>query len=197
MGRTPENKRQIVSELQESLQDTQMTVVIDFQGLSVGEMSDLRNRIRPTGAVCKITKNTLMRIAVDGNDDWQALTEYMQGPSAFMLVKDDLSAIKSYQEFQKATKKTSIRGAVMEGKTLSEAEVKALETCQPKMFLWLKLPELSMPLRPRLRLVSRKCRLLLHAVSTRMPPRTINVWGQDNVFYFDLTAVIFCTGTIH
>ena len=126
MGRTPENKRQIVSELQDSLQDTQMTVVIDFQGLSVGEISDLRNRIRPTGAVCKVTKNTLMRIAVDGNEDWQALTEYLKGPSAFMLVKEDLSAIKSYQEFQKATKKTSIRGAVMEGKVLSEDEVKAL-----------------------------------------------------------------------
>jgi large subunit ribosomal protein L10 len=126
VGRTPENKRQIVSDLQNSLQDVQMAVVIDFQGLSVGEISDLRNRIRPTGAVCKVTKNTLMRRAVDGNDDWQALTDYMQGPSAFMLVKDDLSAIKSYQEFQKATKKTSIRGAVMEGKKLSESDVKAL-----------------------------------------------------------------------
>ena len=87
---------------------------------------DLRNRIRPTGAVCKVTKNTLMKRAVDGNDDWQPLTEYMKGPSAFMFVKEDLSAIKSYQEFQKETKKTSIRGAVMEGKILSDAEVKAL-----------------------------------------------------------------------
>ena len=90
MGRTPENKQQIVSELQESLKDTQMTVVIDFEGLSVAEISDLRNRIRPTGAVCKVTKNTLMKRAVDGNDDWQALSEYMKGPSAFMFVKEDL-----------------------------------------------------------------------------------------------------------
>ena len=126
MGRTPENKKQIVSELKESLQDTQMTVVIDFQGLTVAEISDLRNRIRPTGAVCKVTKNTLMRRAVDGDENWQALSDYMKGPSAFMLVKDDLSAIKSYQEFQKDTKKSSIRGAVMEGKVLSDADVKAL-----------------------------------------------------------------------
>ena len=126
MGRTPENKQQIVSELQESLKDTQMTVVIDFEGLSVAEISDLRNRIRPTGAVCKVTKNTLMKRAVDGNDEWQPLAEYMKGPSAFMFIKDDLSAIKSYQEFQKETKKTSIRGAVMEGKVLSDADVKAL-----------------------------------------------------------------------
>lgn len=126
MGRTPENKRQIVSELQESLEGTQMTVVIDFAGLSVAEISDLRNRIRPTGAICKVTKNTLMKLAVEGDDSWQPLTEYMQGPSAFMFVKEDLSAIKSYQEFQKETKKTSIRGAVMEGKVLTDEEVKAL-----------------------------------------------------------------------
>ena len=39
MGRTPENKQQIVSDLQENLKDTQMTVVIDFEGLSVAEIS--------------------------------------------------------------------------------------------------------------------------------------------------------------
>lgn len=126
MGRTPENKREIVSDLKTNFADTQMTVVIDYQGLSVAEMSDLRNRIRPAGAVCKITKNTLMRRAVEGDEAWEPLTEYMKGPSAFMFVKEDLSAVKSYQEFQKERKKTTIRGAVMDGKILSEAEVKAL-----------------------------------------------------------------------
>ncbi|MCM1983575.1 50S ribosomal protein L10 [Lyngbya confervoides] len=126
MGRTPENKRQIVADLKQQLSDAQMAVVIDYQGLSVAEISDLRNRVRSAGAVCKVTKNTLMRLAIDGDDNWQPLTEYLKGSSAFLLVKEDLSAIKSYQEFQKATKKTAIRGAVMEGKPLSEAEVKAL-----------------------------------------------------------------------
>ncbi len=126
MGRTPENKREIVADLKTNFADTQMTVVVDFQGLTVAEISDLRNRMRPTGAVCKVAKNTLMRRAVAGNEDWEPLTEYMKGPSAFIFVKEDLSAIKSYQDFQKASKKSTIRGAVMEGKLLSEAEVKAL-----------------------------------------------------------------------
>ena len=105
MGRTPENKREIVADLKSHLTDTQMTVVIDYQGLSVAEISELRNKIRPTGAICKVTKNTLMRRAVEGDAGWEPLTEYMKGSSAFMFVKDDLSAIKSYQEFQKASKK--------------------------------------------------------------------------------------------
>ena len=90
MGRTLENKKEIVAELKALLQDAQMALVIDYQGLSVSELTDLRDRLRPTGAVCKITKNTLMRIAVDGNETWQPITEFMEGTSAFLLLKDDL-----------------------------------------------------------------------------------------------------------
>jgi large subunit ribosomal protein L10 len=136
MGRSPEDKKQIVSELKAALDETQMTFVIDYQGLTVAEISDLRNRLRPAGASCKVTKNTLMRIAVDGNKKWQPLTEYMAGASAFVMVKDDLSAaIKAYQDFQKAAKKTELRGGVFEGRTLSQAEVKALGDLPPKEVL--------------------------------------------------------------
>jgi large subunit ribosomal protein L10 len=136
MGRSPENKKQIVSNLKAALDDTQMAFVIDYQGLTVAEITDLRNRLRPVGASCKVTKNTLMRIAVDGNDTWQPLTEYMAGASAFVLVRDDLSAaIKAYYDFQKATKKTELRGGVFEGRMLSQAEVKALGDLPPKEVL--------------------------------------------------------------
>jgi large subunit ribosomal protein L10 len=136
MGRSPEEKKQLVTELKAALDETQMTFVIDYQGLTVAEISDLRNRLRPAGASCKVTKNTLMRIAVDGNEKWQPLTEYMAGSSAFVMVKDDLSAaIKAYQDFQKASKKTELRGGVFEGRTLSQAEVKALGDLPPKEIL--------------------------------------------------------------
>jgi large subunit ribosomal protein L10 len=127
MGRTKESKDAIITELKESLSESQMALVIDYQGLSVGEITDLRRRLRPKGASCKVTKNTLMGIAVDGDTKWQPLEEFLKGSSAFLLVKDDLGgAIKAYQDFQKATKKTALRGGVMDGKALSEADVKAI-----------------------------------------------------------------------
>lgn len=127
MGRTLEDKKAIVAELKETLSEAQMAVVIDYKGLTVAEISDLRNRLRPSGAVCKVTKNTLMRIAVDGDQNWQSLTEFLSDSSAFMLLKEDLGgALKAYQDFQKATKKTSLRGGVLEGRPLSEADVKAI-----------------------------------------------------------------------
>ena len=127
MGRTLENKQEIVASLKELLSEAQLTLVIDYKGLSVAEITDLRNRLRPKGAICKITKNTLMRIAVDGDDTWQPMTEFLKESSAFLLVKEDLGgAIKAYQEFKKATKKTELRGGVMEGRALSEADIKAI-----------------------------------------------------------------------
>ncbi|NJL38055.1 MAG: 50S ribosomal protein L10 [Leptolyngbyaceae cyanobacterium SM1_4_3] len=127
MGRTLENKQAIVAELKDNLSQSQLALVIDYKGLSVSEITDLRNRLRPTGTSCTVTKNTLMRIAVDGDANWQPMTEFCKESSAFLLVKDDIGgAIKAYQDFQKASKKTAIRGGVMEGRALSEADVKAI-----------------------------------------------------------------------
>ncbi len=128
MGRTLEDKKEIVAELKETLSQSQLAVVIDYKGLTVAEITDLRKRLRPKGAECKVTKNTLMRIAVQDDPNWQPMGEICKESSAFLLLKDDLGgALKAYQEFQKATKKTiAIRGGAMEGRLLTEADVKAI-----------------------------------------------------------------------
>lgn len=127
MGRTPESKRAIVAELKELLSESQIALVVDYQGLSVAEISDLRNRLRPTGTVCKVTKNTFMGLAIKGEKDWEPMSNFLSGSSAFLLVKDDIpGAIKAYQQFQKDTKKTEFRGGVMQGQALNEAQVKAI-----------------------------------------------------------------------
>jgi large subunit ribosomal protein L10 len=127
MGRTKESKHAIVSELKQNLSEAQMAVVVDYQGLSVAEITDLRRRLRPKGATCTVTKNTFMGKAIEGQEQWQPMTEFLKGSSAFLLVKEDLGgAIKAYQEFQKASKKTVLRGGVLEGRALTEADVKAI-----------------------------------------------------------------------
>lgn len=140
MGRTLANKQEIVSDLQDLLKEAQLAFVIDYQGLTVAEMTNLRNRLRPKGAVCKITKNTLMRIAVEGDSNWEPMTEFLKESSAFVLVKDDLGgAIKEYQAFQKESKKTILRGGVMEGQALTEDQVKAITDLPTKEQLMARL----------------------------------------------------------
>lgn len=128
MGRTLEDKQSIVAELKDTLSQAQLAVVIDYKGLTVAEITDLRRRLRPKGAECKVTKNTLMRIAVQDDANWQPMAAICKESSAFLLLKDDLGgALKAYQDFQKATKKTIvIRGGAMEGRLLTEADVKAI-----------------------------------------------------------------------
>jgi large subunit ribosomal protein L10 len=140
MGRTLANKQEIVTELKELLKDSQMAFVVDYEGLSVAEITDLRDRLRSAGASCKVTKNTLMRIAVEGDDNWQPMQQFLKNTSAFLLAGEEVgAAVKAYQEFQKATKKTELRGGVMEGRALTKEQVEALGDLPSKEELYAQI----------------------------------------------------------
>jgi len=133
MGRTLENKKQIVEELKELLDEAEMALVLDFKGLSIKEMSDLRTRLQISQGVCKVTKNTLMRKAINGKASWSDLESLLSGTNAFVLVKGDIgSAVKAVQAFQKETKKSETKGGLFEGKLLSQDEIKAIASLPTK-----------------------------------------------------------------
>ena len=127
MGRTLESKQQIVGELKELLAESELALVLDYKGLSIKEMSDLRDRLRAGNAVCKVTKNTSMRRAIDGDSAWSNLDSLLTGTNAFVLIKGDVGAgVKAVQAFQKETKKSETKGGLFEGKLLSQDEIKAI-----------------------------------------------------------------------
>ena len=127
MGRTLENKQQIVEELKQLLGEAEMALVLDYKGLSIKEMSDLRTRLQASHGVCKVTKNTLMRRAIDGNSAWSELDSLLTGTNAFVLVKGDVGgAVKAVQSFQKDTKKSDVKGGLFEGQLLSQNDIKAI-----------------------------------------------------------------------
>lgn len=127
MGRSLENKQQIVGELKELLAEAELALVLDYQGLSIKEMSDLRTRLQASNGVCKVTKNTLMRLAIDGENAWSNLEPLLSGTNAFILIKGDVGgAVKAVQAFQKDTKKSQTKGGLFEGKLLSQDEIKAI-----------------------------------------------------------------------
>ena len=127
MGKSLAVKNEIIAGLKQTLSESQLVIAIDYTGLTVAEITDLRRRLRPKGSTCQVAKNTLMRIAVEGNETWQPIQELLTGTSAFLFVQEDIGgAIKAYQEFQKTSKKSELRGGVMEGRVLKQADVKAL-----------------------------------------------------------------------
>ena len=106
MGRTLENKQQIVKEIKSLLSQSEMAVVLDYKGLTIKEMSDLRSRLQSNNGICKVTKNSLMRRAIDGESNWTNLESLLTGTNAFVLIKEDVGgAVKAIRSFQNETKK--------------------------------------------------------------------------------------------
>lgn len=133
MGKSKQEKSAVIEELKSSLGESQLAMVIDYHGLTVAQITELRRKLLAKGTVCKVTKNTLMKIAIDGNPTWQPMEKFLNGSTAVILAKDDITgAIKAYQEFQKQTKKTEIKGGVMEGQALNESQIKAISELPSK-----------------------------------------------------------------
>lgn len=121
-----EQKKQVVSEIREKLARAQSVVLVDYRGLTVENITDLRNKYRAAGVECKVYKNTLMRFAFNelGIKD---LDEHLNGPSAIAISYDDVVAgAKVTHEFAKTNDKLKIKAGVAEGKILDVNAVKAL-----------------------------------------------------------------------
>jgi len=140
MGRTLASKKEIVEELKDLLDDAEMALVLDYKGLSIKDISDLRTRLHATSGICKVTKNTLMRKAIDGNGTWSNLDSLLTGTNAFILIKGDVGgAVKAVQGFQKDTQKSQTKGGLFEGKLLSQEEIKAIASLPSKEVLMAKI----------------------------------------------------------
>ena len=140
MGRTLENKQKIVEEIKSLLNESEMAVVLDFKGLTIKEMSDLRTRLQSNNGICKVTKNSLMRRAIDGQSNWTNLESLLTGTNAFVLIKEDVgSAVKAIQSFQKETNKSETKGALFEGELLSESQIKEIADLPSREVLMAKI----------------------------------------------------------
>ena len=81
-----------------------------------------------------------MRKAIDGNSNWTDLESLLTGTNAFVLIKEDVgSAVKAIQSFQKETKKSETKGALFEGRLLSESEIKEIANLPSREVLMAKI----------------------------------------------------------
>lgn len=136
MGKTLEQKQTVVAKLEAEIADVQMIMVLDFATLTVAEITKLRRQMKPSGTVCKVTKNTLMKKAISTKPQWQPLESFLKGTSVCLLIKDDVgAAFKAYQAFLKDIKKTELRGGVFDGRALNPEQLKAIADLPSKEVL--------------------------------------------------------------
>lgn len=123
---TRARKEEIVAELEQFFQDGKVAIVADVSGLSVTELTHFRRKLNKDKAKLRIAKNSLIKIATNANE-FEALKALAKGPSAIVVGYDDpAQPAKTTIEYFKILKKGSVRGAVLERKTMTAEQVKNL-----------------------------------------------------------------------
>ena len=122
---TLQAKAQIVEEIKEKIEKSQSIILVDYRGLNVEELNDLRSKYREAGVEYKVYKNTMMRFAFKelGLEDFN---EFLKGPSAVAFSEDPVQAAKITAEFAKGNDKLEIKSGIVDGRVISLEEVKAL-----------------------------------------------------------------------
>jgi large subunit ribosomal protein L10 len=128
-----EDKEKVVSELTERLRSSETLLVADYRGLTMPQIDALRSRLIESGARFTVVKNTLTRRAAEaaGAD---ALLALLEGPSAIAFLEaegDMVAAAKALADAARETRVLAIRGGVMQGRTMTAAEVESLATLPP------------------------------------------------------------------
>ncbi|MNP18124.1 50S ribosomal protein L10 [compost metagenome] len=120
-----EEKQQLVNDVTAKLQDSSCTVVADYRGLTVAQVTQLRKNLREAGVEFQVLKNTLVRRAT-AEANLTELDAVLTGPTAVAFGKDVVAPAKVLVDFAKKNDKLQIKGGVVEGRVVNAAQLKAL-----------------------------------------------------------------------
>jgi large subunit ribosomal protein L10 len=121
-----EEKVALVNEIAEKLQNSKSTIVTDYRGLTVAEVTELRKNLRDAGIEFKVLKNTMTRRAAD-QVNLSEINEHLTGPSAIAFSYDDVVApAKILNDFAKTHAALELKAGIVEGRVIGTEEVKAL-----------------------------------------------------------------------
>jgi large subunit ribosomal protein L10 len=139
MAVTKEDKIAELEQLERAFRGTESAVVVDYKGLKVPEVTELRRQIRGAKGTYKVVKNTLARRAMQGTA-FEALSEHFLGTTAVAYSGEDPVALaKVLTTFAKTAPALKIKAAVVQGKAIKAAEVGELATMPGKPELYAKL----------------------------------------------------------
>ena len=127
------DKERIVSELAQQLGAAETLIVADYRGLTNKQLEALRDRLLEHGARFRIVKNTLTRLAA-AEAGAEALLVMLEGPTAIAFIEsggDPAAVAKALATTAKETNVLTLRGGLLEGKTLTGEEVDRLATLPP------------------------------------------------------------------
>lgn len=139
-------KENLVSEIKDKFTNAQSAVIVEYRGLSVAEITELRSQLFQEGVDFKVYKNTMTRRAVEGTYD--DLLESLTGPNAIAFSDDAVAPSRVLAKFAKKNKKLVIKQGIVEGNIVDVDKIKELSDLPNKEgMLAMLLGALQSPLR--------------------------------------------------
>ena len=139
MSKNLEIKKGVVADIKQKFEKAQSAVLVDYRGLNVAEVTDLRNQLRKAGVEYAVLKNTMINLAVkDMNLD--DLKPHLEGPTAVAFgYEDAVAPAKILSEFAKKNKNVTIKCGVCDGAYIDEKGVQALANTPSREVLIAKI----------------------------------------------------------
>ena len=121
------NKQAVVAEITDKIKNSDSTVVCEYRGLSVAEVTELRRTLRAEDVEFKVYKNTMFERACD-DCGFADLKDTLNGPNAFAFSKDATAPARVLAKFAKKHKALVLKKGIVEGKVVDEATIKELSS---------------------------------------------------------------------
>lgn len=126
MSKILEAKQAVVGEITDKLKAAASVVVVDYRGLDVSQVTELRKQLREAGIDFKVYKNSMSRRAAEAVG-LEGLNESLTGPNAIAFSNEDVVApAKILNDFAKKNDKLEIKAGIIEGVVASAEDIKAL-----------------------------------------------------------------------
>lgn len=120
-----ESKKAVVSEIREKLEKSASSVVVEYRGLSVAEVTELRRELLKENVDFRVYKNSMVQRAVD-DANLSELSENLTGPNAFAFSDDAVTPSRILAKFAKKHENLVLKGGVVEGKVVDVDTIRAL-----------------------------------------------------------------------
>ena len=139
MAVTRADKEQELQQLETAFKGSETAIVVDYKGLTVPQVTDLRRQIRGAKASYRVVKNTLAKRALKGTR-FAALEKYFEGTTAVAYTATDPVALaKTLTTFVKTAPTLTIKAAVVQGTAVAPAGVTDLANMPGKPELYARL----------------------------------------------------------
>ena len=139
MAVTRADKEAELEQLEKAFKGSDSAILVDYKGMSVPQVTELRRQIRTAKGGYKVVKNTIAKRALKGTS-FETLEKYFEGTTAVAYTKTDPVALaKTLTTFGKTAPTLQIKAAVVQGRAVKPAEVAELAALPSKPELYARL----------------------------------------------------------